>query len=351
MSLPVRTIVPDIGAVCSYLATKPTGATFAEAKAVVNKKHLDPRKLTALKFWGLIEEDGNKIRITEQGRLAVKNDGAQQSEVLLNVLRQIPPYAAVIEKAVHQHEETTTATEVAAHWHDNFKDQVSQSDNTLNAQAVCFFHIAEGADLGSLTIGRKGKPTRFDFAPEAIRAFVNSPASDMQNTSPVEHLTKTNDSAEIENIDHEQRETSNTEKQNNRIFITHGKNKKILKQVKELLVYGKFEPVVSIEHETTAQPIPQKIMNDMRDCVAAVIHVSSEQDLKDEDGNKIPQINNNVLIEIGAAMALYGDKFILLVQDGVDLPSNLQGIYECRYQGNELNMDAIMKLLKAFSNF
>ena len=61
-------------------------------------------------------------------------------------------------------------------------------------------------------------------------------------------------------------------------------------------------------------------------------------------------INPNVLIEIGAAMALYGRNFILLVPEGVDLPSNLQGLYRCDYQGNKLDYDATMKLLKAFND-
>ena len=58
--------------------------------------------------------------------------------------------------------------------------------------------------------------------------------------------------------------------------------------------------------------------------------------------------NENVLIEIGAAMALYGDKF---VEEGVKLPSNLQGLYECLYKGSGLDMSATMKLLEAFSEF
>jgi len=73
--------------------------------------------------------------------------------------------------------------------------------------------------------------------------------------------------------------------------------------------------------------------------------------LYDKEGNEYPQVNGNVLIEIGAAMALYGRNFILLVEDGVKLPSNLQGLYECRYSGDELNMPATMKLLKAFNEF
>ena len=62
-------------------------------------------------------------------------------------------------------------------------------------------------------------------------------------------------------------------------------------------------------------------------------------------------LNANVLIEIGAAMALFGRKFILLVEKGVTLPSNLQGLYEVRFEGSKLDYEATMKLLKAFNDF
>jgi len=57
-----------------------------------------------------------------------------------------------------------------------------------------------------------------------------------------------------------------------------------------------------------------------------------------------------VLIEIGAAMALYGRRFILLVQQGVQLPSNLLGLYEVRYTGDKLDADVTLKLLDAIQD-
>lgn len=140
-------------------------------------------------------------------------------------------------------------------------------------------------------------------------------------------------------------------KAGNRVFITHGKNKKILDQVKEIVRFGKFEPVVAQENETVSKPVPQKVLEGMRGCQAAVIHVGVEGYLLDEQGKKVPQLNGNVLIEIGAAMALFKDNFVLLVEDGATLPSNLQGLYECRYSGDELGMEATMKLLKSFNDF
>jgi predicted nucleotide-binding protein len=136
-----------------------------------------------------------------------------------------------------------------------------------------------------------------------------------------------------------------------RVFITHGRQRTILVQIKELLAFGQFEPIISVERESTAIPVPDKVFEDMRSCAAGVIHVGAEGKYLDHAGNEHVKINDNVLIEIGAAMALYGKKVVLLVERGVTLPSNLQGLYRCEYEGDRLDYDATMKLLKTFNQF
>lgn len=111
-----------------------------------------------------------------------------------------------------------------------------------------------------------------------------------------------------------------------------------------------MDPVVLVEKETVAQPIPEKVMEAMRSCSAAVIHVDADQKLIDAEGKETMILNPNVMIEVGAAMALYGRRFILLVRDGITLPSNLQGLYEVRYTGDSLDGNAVMKLLEALSD-
>src|SRR5271166_2069562 len=84
-------------------------------------------------------------------------------------------------------------------------------------------------------------------------------------------------------------------KNRSRVFITHGKDKQIVGQLKEILTFGKFEPVVAVEHETVSKPVPEKVMEDMRSCFAAVIHVEAEEELFDPTGAKLQKINDNVL--------------------------------------------------------
>lgn len=147
-------------------------------------------------------------------------------------------------------------------------------------------------------------------------------------------------------------QVADTPKQvNNNVFISHGKNKKIVSQLKELLTFGKFNPIVSVEKDTASVPVPDKVFNDMRLCAAAVIHVGKEGEFLDGEGNTHLRLNENVLIEIGAAIALYKNRFVLLVEKGVKLPSNLQGLYRCEYEGDQLDYQATMKLLKTFNEF
>lgn len=134
-----------------------------------------------------------------------------------------------------------------------------------------------------------------------------------------------------------------------KVFIAHSKNKKILEQVKQILEFGQFEPVIAEEVETSAIPIPKKIFGLMRECNCAIINISADEQEKLADESY--KINENVLIEIGASFLMYDQKVILLVDKRMELPSNLQGLYRCEYQGNELSWDTGIKLTKVLQEF
>jgi predicted nucleotide-binding protein len=137
---------------------------------------------------------------------------------------------------------------------------------------------------------------------------------------------------------------------NRKVFVTHGKNKAFIDALKSLLNFGELEPVVSVERESVSQPVPDKVLGDMRRCSAAIIHVDAEQKLLRQDGQVEIVLNPNVLIEIGAAMALYDRRFVLLVKEGVRLPSNLQGLYVVTYSGDVMDGDTTIRLLKAIQD-
>lgn len=180
-------------------------------------------------------------------------------------------------------------------------------------------------------------------------------------------LSTTSDFEEGENLDEdsEDKETSNEsnvtpepeisepaitkEVQIPTVFITHSKNKKILEHLKQMLQFGGFEYKIAVEESTTSIPVPEKVFGLMQQCNCAIINVSADEEKKQSDDSY--QINENVLIEIGGAYVHYDKRVILLVDKRLKLPSNLQGLYVFRYEGDEFSWEVGMELQKALSAF
>jgi len=106
---------------------------------------------------------------------------------------------------------------------------------------------------------------------------------------------------------------------------------------------------VAEKEETPAIPVPDKVFSAMRRCQAAVICVTADKDNRGENGDYT--INQNVLIEIGAAFVLYEKRVVLVWDTRLEVPSNLQGLYRCEFEGDELDVDAAMRLLSAVGKF
>ena len=267
--------------------------------------------------------------MTARGRRAVDPAGPDRESALREVVAATPPYAAVIASAVAQSEPVLLSSDVAAHWQQHFRSDCQFG--ILNHQTVCFFRVAEGAGLGRLLVGRKGQQTRFELVEAEARAFVEATGA----SSRFAHEAAARGSASGD---------ATVAKRERRVFIARRSSAKIIEQVKELVAFGKFEAVVAKERDAAARPFLHELMDEMRGCDTAVIHVGMES-----ASSGLFWVGGDALIEIGAAMALYGRNFILLVEEGVELPSNLHGLAECRYSGEGLDMAATMKLLKAFN--
>ena len=128
------------------------------------------------------------------------------------------------------------------------------------------------------------------------------------------------------------------------IFVGHSKGAKVLSQVKQLLELADLECEVAVEQESTAIPVPDKVFNAMRRSNATIICVTADEGSKSEEGY---YVNPNVLIEIGAAYVTHEKRLVLLWDRRVEVPSNLQGLYRCEFEGDELSWEAGTKLQKA----
>ncbi len=354
MSLPILTTSDDVRAIVNYLRTKPTGATLAESKAVVQKQVLDSRKLSAFQAWGIIVKEGEKFKLAPLGWEMARKTKTEE-EIFREILDSIVPYRSVLEWVFHQKLDTVTNVDIAAHWHEHHPDSLgTDNENSIKDQAVCFFRICDSAKIGQLTIGRRGQTTRLNFDRNSLSGYIEAGPSAPPWTEKIDEILEGSEEppSETPKAVPEPEASVSIEpspRKELRVFISHGKTTELVEQVETMLSLADIQSEVAVKEETAAIPVPDKVFNAMRRCMAGIIIVSAEEGNKDSDGRY--QINANVLIEIGAAFVLYDRKVVLLWDKRLPIPSNLQGLYRCEFEGDDLTWGAGMKLMKAIKGF
>ena len=347
MTLPIMATQEDVEKVVNYLKTKATGDTIAAATAALGPTPLDGRKLKAYVTWGLVTRDGDQLALGSLGRDLARAPAESRAYVYSQILRGMPPYRGGLEWMFYQTLESVTTAEMGAHWVEHHKQQLgSAQEATIKNMAVCFFHLCEAAELGRFVTGRRGQPSRFEIARESLSQFIAEAALEPPPVVRAKDTTEPRAGAEARAVEPGEITAAQPSepREKARIFISHGKNAVILQQVTEVLELADLEYEIAEEEETAAIPVPEKVLSAMRKCTAALMCVTADEKEKRDDESY--GVNSNVLIEIGSAFVLYDRKVVLLWDERVEVPSNLQGLYRCKFLEDELSWATVKKLMK-----
>lgn len=188
MSLPSLATVEDMSAVVGILYGKMSGDTIKNAKASTTKPSIfTEQRLEAYQAWGLLTVEGERLKLTNQGRKLHEHTEEQQHEVYAEVLRKIPLYEITLRHIHSGSYEERIVAEIGSHWADNFAEQVAtNNDRLLGEQVTAFMSVVAGAGLGRYVRGRKGKPTRLEINRGAVGEFISGAK---RLDSPTEHET------------------------------------------------------------------------------------------------------------------------------------------------------------------
>ena len=361
--LPLMTKPSDALTVVNYLNTKVTGAGLEDAKATLEARLLDSRKITAYEAWGLITREDEHVRLTRRGQYLARASTEDLHSVFAEIILDIRAYRIAAEWIHHNKLNVVILTELARHWFDGIPNELgTSSEKTIRNQAACFLGLAAAAGLGKYLVGRHGQATRLEVDRGAVEQLIASsrlspvpPTTDGSETemkvaaeggaTATERQSKDKQSSGVM----PEMEPSTASSRAIRVFVSHGPNLAIVDQVKTLLELGDLPYEVVVEQESTAIPVPEKVFDAMRKCDAAVMCVTADSESEREDGSF--DINPNVLIEIGAAFVLYEKRVVLVWDRRISVPSNLQGLYRCVFEGNELSWPEGIKLSKAINEF
>lgn len=125
------------------------------------------------------------------------------------------------------------------------------------------------------------------------------------------------------------------------IFIAHGKNKKPLDQLKRILDQFKIPYKVAIEEPNLGRPIGAKVKQIMEACNCAILIFTADEEFFDKEGKSIWRPSENVVHELGASGYLYGNRIVILKEDGVDFPSNFRDIGYISFSKDQLEAKSI----------
>lgn len=351
MTLPIKTTLEDVDVICKYFSSKATGATTKEAKAVIESKYLDGRKLSSLEGWGFIDQNGDRIKLTSRGRDYHNGNADQRQAILLDIIRSCNPYSAVVEHASHRKEDSVNSKDIGAHWDEHFKDEVSATESGLSAQANTFFRVAEGAGLGAMILGRRGQPTRIDWNKSAIALYCDNGTP--ENKGVVENHDEDTDNEG----DHAPAPDSppkppakSADSLGKAIFIAHGKQKKALDDLKKILSQFSIPFKVAIDEPNLGRPISEKVKSTMKACNCAILIFTADEKFTNADDETVWRPSENVVYELGACSYLYGKRVVVLKEDRVQFPSNFSDLGYITFSDGELSAQS-MEVIKELIGF
>ena len=282
--------------------------------------------------YGLTEGGYNasSVGLTDLGRRAV---APQEEGEDLEALREACLKPAAIRGFLNKYDGSKFPREDIAGnvLKSQFDVPATRTDEALkliveNAETIGAFRMVGGDRYVSLAPLRKRRAS-----PEAAE----EPVSEPQSLTP-EAVSPPAEAAESLSGQHERPVKG--------IFVGHSRDTKILAQVKQLLELADLRAEIAVEQETAAIPVPDKVFDAMSRSDAAIICVTADEGREGDGGY---EVNPNVLIEIGAAYVHHNKRLVLLWDRRVQVPSNLQGLYRCDFEGDELSWEAGTRLQRA----
>jgi hypothetical protein len=159
-SLPIKTTEQDLTVLLPYLKSQVGWVPIEKIKSTIPPKHADPRKLDAMRYLGLIERDGENVKLTDDGREFAGADKDQVAEIMKKRLRATPLYHSTLEWMHHSQKLNLDKTEIANYWHDHHAALIGGAEGDALTDATVFFMRMVGlSGLGKFTAAGKGRDT------------------------------------------------------------------------------------------------------------------------------------------------------------------------------------------------
>ena len=114
----------DLRELIHYLKKHPDGVTIVEALGEVKKRILDPRKISAYEAWGVVDRQGDWLKLSDLG-WEFSRKLAAEAALFRSILDRVEPYRTVLELAHSQQLKLITQEDIARFWRAHYSDTLT----------------------------------------------------------------------------------------------------------------------------------------------------------------------------------------------------------------------------------
>ncbi|HEX8137266.1 MAG TPA: hypothetical protein VF544_06720 [Pyrinomonadaceae bacterium] len=355
-TLPVMATAGDVRELVRLLKKRAAGLTLIAAMNSEQRRIFDPRKIAAYEFWGVISRDGERIRLTTLGA-EMARQLEPEARIYRMLLDTIIFYRSVLEWVARAGLELVTHLDVAAYWQEHYPQAVAEHDEkTMEASVVCFFHLCQAAELGTVTIGKRGQPARLHVERKELSEYVLKVGpTEQSGTFACQRIEEAEAPAEGAQDRPEQAAPyapGPTGWAHHRLLISHCAKEEMVEQIRVALELAGIESEI-VERSSSSStggseargPVAEHLLKAMRRCGRAVIFLSGEDCATDGEGRAF--LKEEVVIEVSAAFVFYDARVLLVCDEGVPVPRNLQSMLVCRFAGGRLTWEEGVSLMRA----
>jgi len=285
---------------------------------------------------------GERLLLTPLGREFARTL-EPETRMYRVVLDANPLYRAALEWIHRQGLDLVTYGDVAAYLKEEF-GALLPADDPKGAEegVICFFHLCQAAELGTLTIGKRGQPARMRVEREGLDEYVERRGSERVTARAREESEGSG--ASDEGLSDTPSGTC--------LFISYGAQPAHV--VAQMRTVFELAGIKSHASERAPHGAPAVLVADeaaavMRRCDSALVLLAEEDCRPDESG--APAVSPRALVEIGAASVLYERRVLLLLDAPAELPAGLASLPHVTLGEAGLTWEAGIELLKVVRRF
>jgi hypothetical protein len=298
-TLPILATATDVCEAVKCLKRYRDGITPLQAMDI-RKRIFDPRKTSAYEKWGITVRSGDRIKLSSLG-WELARVLRPEINVYRTILQCTLPYHSALELIDQQKLQLVTYHQIGSYWSDTYPEVLEKhSQEDLEAYSASFFHICHTAEVGMLTVGRKGQPTRLLIYPDELEAYlkgdhlVQPEAEKCQKNKSMAGFLKT-DSHTLGRV------------------CLHHTGLDSIERIAEALELANLQ-YDSLQMPSNEEPRLEESLAVMRRCESGIMVLGNEA-FKNSG-----KLRDSLLIQIGAALVQFEERLVLILKKGVVLP-------------------------------